>query len=774
MNTLYRIFFLFWAVTNTYFTPFLYSKDEVKFARISHDECGNFYNGIATVKSGIEESQIINRKGEVLGQAPGTLKYADEKIRVYDLFPQCILTDNHNKTISKKYDDIELAGNGLFIARKDAKYFILNSFGKEVLKSNKYISQLCNEFPYSFFNTDAGNVLFEGDKYVATFNDVDLKTLRSDFPIIKGHIKQSGKNQNQIFIKETKSLLHPIGEVMTMAGIDFYIVNDGIDKTYFDCEGKIIDKNVLSTSSSGVKIERKDNGKYILVDKNGAMVYDFEFDDVDPFFWQSDLIAVKKDDKWGYLDHDGSVNVPFKYDSAGPFIMGLAGVNNESKPILLNIETYKSYNLGGSPIKDIHDYMVIIEEGIKLFIWSNTDMQNDYGFFNSKTCNSLHGLVKLPHFKGGAAGTYYYDDNYNMKQILVSIDGEVVARAKSHAFFEYIGEGIYAINEEKDGNYITYLYDKTGKELYNSASTKVHLIPGGKVYNGVIPVFIEGNLQNGSSHGYIYNTFTSSIDDIMISYGTMGQNIAEANDYIADRVNYLDYFIILGNKALRDKRYSEAVEYFSRALELHSLCKEAMYGKGISLMHQGKFKEALYEMVVADEVPGVFFAKALCCFNLGNMNKTRYYCDKVERYDPSYDSALELRKEAINIIESQKREQRDAKLNNAIAILNAISSGLNLVSQSMSSAVNGNALYYNSRNKTVLQNNVRAVQSGKQKQCTSCHGTGLSSAKERAAFYNYIEETHSNTRCEICGDRDSHYHKPCPSCGGKGYVISAF
>ena len=69
-----------------------------------------------------------------------------------------------------------------------------------------------------------------------------------------------------------------------------------------------------------------------------------------------------------------------------------------------------------------------------------------------------------------------------------------------------------------------------------------------------------------------------------------------------------------------------------------------------------------------------------------------------------------------------------------------------------------------------FQTNFHNLQTGKQKTCSSCHGTGLNSAKERAAFYSYIEETYSNSSCEICGGTDSHYHKPCPVCQGRGYT----
>ncbi|MDR1455408.1 MAG: hypothetical protein LBJ01_07140, partial [Tannerella sp.] len=61
------------------------------------------------------------------------------------------------------------------------------------------------------------------------------------------------------------------------------------------------------------------------------------------------------------------------------------------------------------------------------------------------------------------------------------------------------------------------------------------------------------------------------------------------------------------------------------------------------------------------------------------------------------------------------------------------------------------------------------ARSTERKVCSSCNGTGQSSAQERPAFYNYNEEDYSSSACSICGSRSNHYHKPCPSCMGKGY-----
>ena len=53
--------------------------------------------------------------------------------------------------------------------------------------------------------------------------------------------------------------------------------------------------------------------------------------------------------------------------------------------------------------------------------------------------------------------------------------------------------------------------------------------------------------------------------------------------------------------------------------------------------------------------------------------------------------------------------------------------------------------------------------------CSFCNGTGMNPSQERPAFYNHSTEDYSSSMCNICGSSSNHYHKPCPSCAGKGY-----
>lgn len=760
-------------------------QNNIQFAMTQQNECGSFYEGIATICDNDFKYKFINRNGKVIGEAPGMLVYADKNSRIFhDSYNNngYILTDQNNKILAKKYDCIEHLYKDFYRAEKGKsntqKYYILDKSGKELYTSNKRPELYYDaNSPYycirDIVNNDNGcNLLFYEDQELTDFSAIYTRTLSPNYPIIQGFVKDKNNTKSKTIIKETNTILYPDGKVIFMPGIDFFIIDGNRDSlAYYNVKGEKINNNLLATSSSGVKIQKRTWNSYHLVDTSNNPINDLEFEEIDPFLWQSDLLAVKKGEKWGYVDSKGSMRSGFDYDTASPCIMGISIVSTQGKTYLLSHETNKVILVDNVALKDGHNFSVEIIDGHKIVRWENEN--NKYGFYNVDKGKGLYGLGESPVFENGRAITYNKDETYQIFGLVISIDGTIIAQSNTpYSYFYNVGEGIYLINERIDGEDVSYLYDKFGKELFNSKDSEVSILPYDKFRYGVIPVFVEGGLSSKPnnllphSYGYIYNIYTTSLEDVILNYGDMGQNTDGANDLIQERINYLNYYLILGNKAIRDGKYDLAITYFDKALSLNSICKEALYGKGISQMQLKDYSNALHSLsIVENNIPGTNYAKAVCYYNLGSLGKARFYCDRVNSDDPCYNEAKQLR----NIIIQDQEEQKRTKFDRTIAILNTISNSLNLVSQSMLSI-------QNMRNNNVtqpsqsFQTNFHNLQTGKQKTCSSCHGTGLNSAKERAAFYSYIEETYSNSSCEICGGTDSHYHKPCPVCQGRGYT----
>lgn len=69
----------------------------------------------------------------------------------------------------------------------------------------------------------------------------------------------------------------------------------------------------------------KENGQYYLMDYTGKKA-ETSFDDANPFFEKDGFAAVKKGEKWGFVNAAGDVLINFIYDDAGSSSLGLAPV----------------------------------------------------------------------------------------------------------------------------------------------------------------------------------------------------------------------------------------------------------------------------------------------------------------------------------------------------------------------------------------------------------------------------------------------------------------
>ena len=89
-----------------------------------------------------------------------------------------------------------------------------------------------------------------------------------------------------------------------------------------DPNGKVLIPVEYEDIQSGVSLNlywlwAKKDGKYGYLDENGAVVIPFIYDGAKTF--SGLMAAVKKGDKWGYIDTEGTVIIPFAYDELDDF-----------------------------------------------------------------------------------------------------------------------------------------------------------------------------------------------------------------------------------------------------------------------------------------------------------------------------------------------------------------------------------------------------------------------------------------------------------------------
>ena len=116
------------------------------------------------------------------------------------------------------------------------------------------------------------------------------------------------------------------------------IDESGKEVTKYDFDEIVTDSRGIAFRD-GVGFAKK-GGKYILIDTSGKQVGKDTFDAVDTF--NAELIAaVKKGEKWGYINSKGKKVVDYKYSNAKSFANKMAAVEIDGKWGYISSEDFK-------------------------------------------------------------------------------------------------------------------------------------------------------------------------------------------------------------------------------------------------------------------------------------------------------------------------------------------------------------------------------------------------------------------------------------------------
>ena len=168
-------------------------------------------------------------------------------------------------TIEETYEELKEAKSGLFIAKQNGKYGIID------LQKNEKVA----------FNYEAISYNEKADIYVATKADFSDDILDSNFEV-----------------KQTGILLELNDEKGYLA------LRQNDETKYYNF--KFEEKKVQDICTTNTLFLSKKDGKYGFVDKDGKVVVDYIYDDATE---QNSYgySAIKKDGKWGSIDNKGNV-----------------------------------------------------------------------------------------------------------------------------------------------------------------------------------------------------------------------------------------------------------------------------------------------------------------------------------------------------------------------------------------------------------------------------------------------------------------------------------
>lgn len=469
------------------------------------------------------------------------------------------------------------------------------------------------------------------------------------------------------------------------------------------------------------------NDKDGLIDAKGKLIIPCEWDDINTYYLEKGVIIVEKDKRYGLMDGKGKLLIKCEWDDVNC-------TNAEKDSIVVD-----RGNMSGA--FDRKGKQILPCKFDKGF------MKNQWGYYDVSV-NKKRGLYdgtgkELIPCKYDDVD-YYPDERgfvsvtLNGKKGLCDTAGsEVIPCEYSSIFFDDSDTQAYCVNNKKGEVNLYGIYTKAGKLLFPCKYTVLSLISG-KYYwtqlDGKDVYYDLTGKEIGDPNGLADETPEEKGVELSGTWSFNVDNSAKVTSLTGDKIENKSSTSDTGN--LKIRLFLTNAKYSGGDITGY-IAFEAYFDP----LKNGYYYYDIDKRYEFNAIPdGTYYATLCLLEDDGGYSIVDYL---------NFDNL-------ISIDNSAERLQRftDA-LNQTANALNALSNPGNSYVPSPSPGVTaptpGSTLHKVSE------------------KCSFCHGTGKNPGKEYPPSFG-LEKTYDKPPCEICGDRDNHYHKKCPSCNGKGYV----
>ena len=193
--------------------------------------------------------------------------------------------------------------------------------------------------------------------------------------------------------------------------------------------------------------------RYGYIDRNGKVAIPFEYDFA--YHFKEGLAPVKKNGKWGYIDKQGKTIIPFIYDNAYTFSEGFGRVEKNGKVGFVN-------SLGAVVIPIKYGRYPPIGDIVEGYAYVNNNSQAGYGYIDT------NGKIVIPYkyrevsdFSEGLACVAITNKLNGCNYGFINKKGQVVIPLKfekEHIENYQFSEGLAYIEQETKGDH----YNKVG------------------------------------------------------------------------------------------------------------------------------------------------------------------------------------------------------------------------------------------------------------------------------------------------------------------------
>jgi hypothetical protein len=202
----------------------------------------------------------------------------------------------------------------------------------------------------------------------------------------------------------------------------------------------------------------KKNDKCGFVNKQGTIAVPLNYDQCGPSF--EELAAVRNKDKWGFVDKSGKLAIPFKYDDVGPYFNG-ESFSEGLCPVYLNNKVSYINKSGETVIPFFYDFGSRFAQGVTI-----VSLNGKKGYIDS-TGREITP-IKYDRVSDGLLGSYFSSGlaevKLNNKIGFINKEGkEVISSIYDEIWCRYfMDEGLIGVKRNNQKGFV----DHQGNEYF--------------------------------------------------------------------------------------------------------------------------------------------------------------------------------------------------------------------------------------------------------------------------------------------------------------------
>lgn len=302
-----------------------------------YDVVSLFYEGYATVIKN-DSAFFINKLNEnIYGKYYSEAFVFRNGIAPVKIDTQWYFINRQHLKVSKYYTQINEISDDVYVVKLNEKYGALNQFGESLIEPKfEFLGDFKNGLSIFIDNGKYGFVSKSGFIYQAQFDwisdfnsdRVAIFRINNKFGLINSEGKILLESKYDQILTASNSIYLPIVK-------DFYGFYSSKNCFLTSISFRYIKEKPVQYYTNGFVFKLIKKNQEALMDENGSLIIKFgEYDEFN--FLANELMRVRKDTKYGYLNKQNQIALPFIYDKATDFMDSLATVKINDTYFLIN------------------------------------------------------------------------------------------------------------------------------------------------------------------------------------------------------------------------------------------------------------------------------------------------------------------------------------------------------------------------------------------------------------------------------------------------------